>query len=465
MRIRHRIPSIFNLAMVDVLCCALGCVILLWLVNFREAKQRAQAASRSADELKLAQASLASTGTRLGDAEARLARQATDLDRLRADAAAASGRADAAEKMLAATRSELAGARTRLDEREKALTGLQATAADTAERLDRKTRESAVLASELADARQRVAGLEGQTRSKEDEARALSRTAAGLREQLQDAEARASQADILKTEVQRDRGRAADLDARVQGLERTLRLRDLELAGARRRAETLADEKQSLVTRVDRVRAAAENRFAGLELTGRRVVFLVDMSGSMEMVDDRTAAPEKWAAVRESLGRVMRSLPDLQQFQVILFSTSVSYPLGSEGQWIDFDAGMSPARVEAALAAVKPKGNTDMHAAFEAAFRMRPLGLDTVYLFSDGLPNVGRGLDADQTARLKEAERSEILGRYVRDMLRLAWNRPEAGRRVRINTVGFFYESPDVGAFLWALARENDGGFAGMSRP
>ena len=33
MRIRHRIPSIFNLSMVDVLCCALGCVILLWLVN------------------------------------------------------------------------------------------------------------------------------------------------------------------------------------------------------------------------------------------------------------------------------------------------------------------------------------------------------------------------------------------------------------------------------------------------
>ena len=37
--------------------------------------------------------------------------------------------------------------------------------------------------------------------------------------------------------------------------------------------------------------------------------------------------------------------------------------------------------------------------------------------------------------------------------------------RVRINTIGFFFESPDVGAFLWALARENDGSFVGMSRP
>ena len=39
MRVRHRIPSIFTLSMVDVLCCSLGCVILLWLINLRDAKQ------------------------------------------------------------------------------------------------------------------------------------------------------------------------------------------------------------------------------------------------------------------------------------------------------------------------------------------------------------------------------------------------------------------------------------------
>src|SRR5689334_475338 len=44
MRVRHRIPSIFNLSMVDVLCCALGCVILLWLINLREAKHHEESA-------------------------------------------------------------------------------------------------------------------------------------------------------------------------------------------------------------------------------------------------------------------------------------------------------------------------------------------------------------------------------------------------------------------------------------
>ena len=54
----------------------------------------------------------------------------------------------------------------------------------------------------------------------------------------------------------------------------------------------------------------------------------------------------------------------------------------------------------------------------------------------------------------------------MRTALKTRWNAPLVGRpKVRINTIGFFYESPDVGAFLWALARENDGSFVGMSKP
>src|SRR5213080_4117330 len=47
MATRHRIPTIFNLSMVDVLCCALGCVILLWLLNLRVAKEKAEEAGDS----------------------------------------------------------------------------------------------------------------------------------------------------------------------------------------------------------------------------------------------------------------------------------------------------------------------------------------------------------------------------------------------------------------------------------
>ena len=65
MRTRHRTPSIFNLSMVDVLCCALGCVILLWLLNLKDAKQRALAVGETTDRLKMAQSTLDLTAANL----------------------------------------------------------------------------------------------------------------------------------------------------------------------------------------------------------------------------------------------------------------------------------------------------------------------------------------------------------------------------------------------------------------
>src|SRR5205823_981372 len=58
MRTRHRIPTIFNLSMVDVLCCALGCVILLWLLNQRAAHDQADAAEQTGQHLSQSQLSL-----------------------------------------------------------------------------------------------------------------------------------------------------------------------------------------------------------------------------------------------------------------------------------------------------------------------------------------------------------------------------------------------------------------------
>jgi hypothetical protein len=118
------------------------------------------------------------------------------------------------------------------------------------------------------------------------------------------------------------------------------------------------------------------------------------------------------------------------------------------------------------LANIKPKGGTNMYTAMEMAFKLRASGLDTIYFLSDGLPNMGEGLTAAQAAKMSELEIGDVLGKYIRRKLKSDWNRPIAKQpAVRINTIGFFYESPDVGAFLWALAREHDGSFVGMSRP
>src|SRR5262249_56497187 len=63
MRTRHRVPTIFNIWMLDVFCCALGCVILLWLWNERLAKARAQSFEETRQMLDSTKSELAQART------------------------------------------------------------------------------------------------------------------------------------------------------------------------------------------------------------------------------------------------------------------------------------------------------------------------------------------------------------------------------------------------------------------
>jgi hypothetical protein len=188
----------------------------------------------------------------------------------------------------------------------------------------------------------------------------------------------------------------------------------------------------------------------------------------MAKKDADTADPTKWPIVVETVGKVMRSIAGLEKYQVVVFSSSARWLFGN-GEWQDFTGEKSVGDVTAALLKVKPYDDTNLHSGLELTFKLRSGGLDAVYLFSDGLPTSGPGLTlAQQNANppLKEIERSEILGKHLRRTLTDDWNRARAGQpRVKVHAVGFFFESPDVGAFLWALARENDGSFVGMSKP
>jgi hypothetical protein len=434
MRIRHRIPSIFNLSMVDVLCCALGCVILLWLVNLKDARQRAVQASET-DQALLA---TRSEKDRLRSELEEAARLASSLR----------GELDAASKREAASQARLQAASAENDQ--------------SRERISRLMREGDAARAELARSNESRISLEKRLQSSmkgaDDLSARLKILAAtadlvpdlqaqvkSYRTKLSDAETRSR---MLSKEIDQQKKLAGDESRTTETLRGTTARLEKELATANRRA------------------TAAENRFAGIELTGKRVVFLVDMSGSMEYVDQDTAAPLKWQGVRETVAKIMTSLPELEKFQIILFAEKTVFPLGEDGRWIDFDPKTSADRTTKTLAKTKPEGETNMYLALEAAFRLRGSGLDTIYLLSDGLPNAGEPLTPAQIEKLKETEKGEILGKHIRIKLKEVWNRPIAGfARVRINAIGFFYESPDVGAFLWALTRENDGSFVGMSKP
>jgi hypothetical protein len=274
--------------------------------------------------------------------------------------------------------------------------------------------------------------------------------------------------DLLRTqlaEIKEERSRLEQEKAELQAKLKRLR-EQLEAA------QTLGSKTDKEVEVLKAKVKTFENRFEGLRLDGKKVVFLLDRSGSMGSVDQNTPAPAKWQTVCDTVGRIMRSLPDLEQFQLIMFSDKVSFPLGKEGEWIDFEGEKTVDGVVSRIKAAPPEGGTNLYSGFETAFRYRQLGLEAIYLFSDGLPNLGPGLtDRDMVLidevggrDTKRAEniKSEVLGRYLRSVVREQWNQ---GKVIRIESVGFFYESPDLGAFLWGLSRENGGSFVGMSRP
>lgn len=504
MRTRHRIPTVFSIYMLDVICCALGCVILLWQVSHQEAEQQTAAASKSRlDYEKASQDLLSTTGeatdlrTALAASKSRASQLADDLEQARSLAAR---RLQEHEKTLAALKAseELAASlRIELAELKDASKKTLATLDRTRTDLASKEKLSFELRETLSNAEQRLKAAEktiaAQQAAAEESARRLTEQTtankkleqhvADLRVEGRDAQARQALVDLrlklLEQDLDRSRKeidaggrRYKDLAATHDGLSKQLVVSARELSEARAALANLQGDKvklegetAKLLARAKALQAAAEQRFAGIELNGENVIFMIDMSGSMELIDSQTQDPDKWPKVCEVVARLMRSLPALKRYQVILFSSRTRYLFGHDGQWCKYDADSSPQTTADALRRVKPAGETNLHLAFTEAFRYRPLGLDTIYLLSDGLPNAGDGLPANAD-QLGEAQKTEMLSRHLRQKLRQEWNRPSAGApRVRIHTIGFFFESPDVGAFLWALAREHDGSFVGMSKP
>src|SRR5258708_7929535 len=131
MRSRHRIPSIVNMSMVDVLCCALGCVIMLWLLNLRVARGVTLQASETGQTLDATKSDLEK-----------------DLD--------------AREKSLAETLAKLkeqekatAAAKELVEKRDKTLLTSEQLLKDREETLD-KTREKLARAQKDGEEREKV---------------------------------------------------------------------------------------------------------------------------------------------------------------------------------------------------------------------------------------------------------------------------------------------------------------------
>ncbi|MCS6976416.1 MAG: VWA domain-containing protein [Gemmatales bacterium] len=499
MRNRQRTPMVFSLSMIDMLCCGLGAVIFLMILYSWDARRQSRALTatrqrleRMSEHLGVTEQSLQAARDKLRMTQLALEQSEATIRGRNEELAALHALLEETKRHLLRRQEELSALKDEagflmlaLAERDRETESLRRELAQKVESLRHETDRRTASEQKLAEARQmadqvpmlrqRLATVGERMKELEAEIAAGKRQMRDLQERLTTEEKRRAAAEEqvalmakLRDELALANRKTTDLEAarsllvkeKDQTAQRVTELQRL-LEAARQENTVLQQrikDEQAVAASLRRQAADAEGRFAGIDLTGKRVVLLVDKSGSMEYSEGTKPDPNKWPAVCRTTADVLRSLRQVEKFQVVLFSDQVAFPLGRPEDWHDFDPERSPQQVQDALMKVRPGGDTNLFLGFETAFRFKAKGMDAIYLFSDGLPNVGPGLPNPPPK--DEAALTAALGRHVRDAIRRGWN--ARSPQVRIHAIGFYYDSPALGAFLWSLTRENGGSFVGL---
>jgi Mg-chelatase subunit ChlD len=157
--------------------------------------------------------------------------------------------------------------------------------------------------------------------------------------------------------------------------------------------------------------------FFGLQPTGQRVAFILDMSGSMEGA--------RWQACSRALAQTLQTLHSDATFFVVLYSTELAEPPGQSG-WRPATFTDIAATLEW-IARTHPSGGTNPRPAFERVFALaeRP---SCILFLTDGQFS---GFDAAVCSQL-QGERTTSRGSFWKSLASL-W--PGTRASPTINTV------------------------------
>lgn len=196
-----------------------------------------------------------------------------------------------------------------------------------------------------------------------------------------------------------------------------------------------------------------QGRFYGIPQVATRIVYVLDISGSMEVsmedprwidggpVAARDDEDSRFDAASRELIRATRRLRRGTQFAVVFYHSHV----------VPVHAALIPAtkdnltKLEQTIARVGPSGSTNIYEALDHSLRLAnvhpdskgPNKADAIYLISDGSPTSSKG-------KSEPPERTLIAVK--------TWN---AHQRVAIHTIGI--GAQHNASFLQALAAQNGG--------
>lgn len=153
--------------------------------------------------------------------------------------------------------------------------------------------------------------------------------------------------------------------------------------------------------------------FFGVPVISSRVLFIIDVSGSMGAahvvrgVDYETGMTgTRLTAAKTQLLRALDALPNGDRFNLMFFHTT--FELWSDGMAKLSDSSRRSAR--GFVEEQEPRGGTALYDALERVFLDFDLDIDTVYVLSDGQPGGGT---EDRPERIREAVTEWNLLRHI----------------------------------------------------
>ena len=198
----------------------------------------------------------------------------------------------------------------------------------------------------------------------------------------------------------------------------------------------------------------------GLRQGGKRILILLDISGSMlddtivniirfrNMRDGLKRNAQKWVQTLRMVEWLTARFPGDSQYQIYVFNTETRSVLpGLDRKWLEVNnkAELDTAIVE--LEKIVPEGGTNLERAFAAIGKLRPRP-DNVYLITDGLPTQGS----------KTTRGATITGKQRLNLFARAVNQVPAN--VPLNVILAPLEGdPEAAYAFWRLAMNTDGSF------
>jgi len=198
----------------------------------------------------------------------------------------------------------------------------------------------------------------------------------------------------------------------------------------------------------------------GLNLGGKRILILLDVSGSMldetivniirrrNMRDERKRTAPKWLQAIATVDWLSAKFPLDSQYQIYLFNTTTTAVLpDTQGKWLDVRNRIELNRAIDALKQRIPDAGTNLAQALDAASALRPLP-DNIYLITDSLPT--QGSRRTQTGTIAGRDRLALFEEALKNL----------PKGVPVNIVLLPMEGdPDAAYAFWRLAQITRGAF------